>query len=224
MCAFAATAAVTVAHARMVEGRRLRDVLHAAEVERTRWARELHDATLQGLGALRLLLVTARRSGDPERLARAVESAIERLEDEIDDLRGMVRELRPAALDELGLGPAIEGLAQRVPGISVQTDVRVTRRLTPELETAVYRVAQEALNNAVRHASPSAVAIAVRDRDGAVEVEVRDDGRGFDPDAPVEGFGVTGMRERVALLDGELEIESSPAGTRVAAVLPGLSR
>jgi signal transduction histidine kinase len=217
---FAVHAATAVANARRVEARRLHDALHAAEAERTRWARELHDATLQGLGALRLLLVAGRRARDPERLARAVDDAIERLEDEIHGLRGLVRELRPAALDELGLGPALEGLAERVRGIPVTTDVRISRRLSAELETAVYRIAQEALNNAVHHGDPSAVAITVRDREGAVKLEVRDDGRGFDPDAPAEGFGLIGMRERVALLEGALEVDSSPGGTRVVAALP----
>jgi signal transduction histidine kinase len=229
LCTFAAHAATAVANARKVEARRLRDALHAAEAERTRWARELHDATLQGLGALRLLLVAARRSGDSHRVEVAVDGAIERLEDEIGGLRGLVRELRPAALDELGLGPAIEGLAQRISqqdeALAVQTDVALDgERLPAELETAVYRVVQEALNNAVRHAGAGHLGISVCRRDGAVCVEVGDDGRGLDPDAPATGYGLAGMRERVALLDGDLDIESSPAGSRVTAELPGLSR
>jgi signal transduction histidine kinase len=221
---FAAHAATAVANARKVEARRLRDALRAAEAERARWARELHDEPLQGLGALRLLLAGARRTRDPERLAAAVDAAIERLEGEIDGLRGLVRELRPAALDELGLGPALEGLAERA-GVPVGVDVRLGElRLLPELETAAYRIAQEALNNALRHAAASAVAISVHEEDGTVRVEVSDDGRGFDPDAPAAGFGLRGMRERVELVGGELEVESSAAGTRITATLPELSR
>jgi signal transduction histidine kinase len=222
--AFAASAATAVVQARSVEERRLHVALEAAEAERARWARELHDEPLQGLGALRLLLVGARRTGDPERVAAAVDGAIERLEGEIDALRGLVRELRPAALDELGLGPALEGLAERA-GMPVEVEVRLgERRLPADLEIAAYRIAQEALNNALRHAAANAVAISVHEEDGTVRVEVSDDGRGFDPDAPAVGFGLRGMRERVELVGGELEVESSAAGTRITATLPELSR
>jgi signal transduction histidine kinase len=217
--AFAASAATAVATARTVEEQRLRGALAAAEAERARWARELHDETLQGLGALRLLLVSARRSGD----AQHVGVAVERLEEEIDGLRGLIRDLRPAALDDLGLGPAIEGLAERAgrrEGLDVIADVTLPDRLPSEMETAVYRIVQEALTNAVRHAGATAVHISVDVRDGAIHAEVRDDGRGFDPGAPADGFGLTGMRERVALLRGELEIASSESGTYVAAALP----
>jgi signal transduction histidine kinase len=217
---FAASAATAVATARTVEEQRLRGALKAAEAERARWARELHDETLQGLGALRLLLVAARRGGDVEHLGVATE----RLEEEIDNLRGLIRDLRPAALDELGLGAAIEGLAERTErrgGVRVATDVRLpAERLGPELETAVYRLAQEALSNAVRHAAAQRVSIELDVRDGAIHVDVRDDGDGFDPNAPADGFGLLGMRERVALLRGELEISSSAAGTHVSAAIP----
>ncbi len=218
--AFAANAATAVATARTVEEKRLRGALQAAEAERARWARELHDQTLQGLGALRMMLVAARRSGNPQH----VEIAVERLEEEIDGLRGLIRDLRPAALDELGLGPAIEGLAERAgrrEGLDVSADVSLPgERLTAELETAVYRIVQEALTNAVRHSGATSVHIAVYADEDAVHAAVSDDGRGFDPGAPVDGFGLTGMHERVALLRGELEIASSETGTVVAAALP----
>jgi signal transduction histidine kinase len=219
---FAASAATAVANARSVEEQRLRAAMAAAEAERGRWARELHDETLQGLGALRLLLVAARR-GDDERLRAGVGHAIERLQGEIDALRGLVRELRPAALDELGLGPAIEGLAERAgrhDGVEVEIDVGLHGRPPADVETAVYRIVQEALNNAVRHADARHVRVAVRTEPGALRADVTDDGGGFDPAAPTDGFGLAGMRERVALLGGELALESSPAGTHVAAVLP----
>jgi signal transduction histidine kinase len=226
--AFAASAASAVVQARSVEERRLRTAVEAAEAERTRWARQLHDEPLQGLGALRLLLVGARRSRDPERLAAAVDAAVESLESEIDALRGLVRELRPAALDELGLGPALEGLAERSAsraGVTVEADVRLgERRLASELEIAAYRIAQEALDNALRHAAATTVTVSVHAEDGTVQVEVCDDGHGFDSDAPAAGFGLRGMRERVELLGGELDVESSAAGTRVTALLPVLSR
>ena len=217
---FASSAATAVATARTVEEQRLRGALDAAEAERARWARELHDETLQGLGALRLLLVATRRSGDVEHLGVAVQ----RLEDEIDGLRGLIRDLRPAALDELGLVPAIEGLAERaqrrgVVDVATAVDLPLDR-LPSDIEIAVYRVVQEALSNAVRHASARHVSIKLELRDHAIHADVHDDGDGFDPNAPADGFGLIGMRERVALLRGELEISSSAAGTHVSAAIP----
>ena len=224
--AFAASAAIAVANARSVEERRLHEVLRAAEAERTRWAGELHDGTLQSLGALRMLLVAARRGSDADRLGSVVDGAIESLEAEIDALRGLVRELRPASLDELGLGPAIEGLAARVArseGIEVRVDVDLRRaRLHADAETALYRIVQEALSNAVRHAAARHVSIAVDEHDGAIHVDLSDDGQGFDLDTPASGFGLAGIRERVARLHGELEIDSSAAGTHLAAVVPSV--
>jgi signal transduction histidine kinase len=218
--AFAASAATAVATARTVEEQRLRGALQAAEAERARWARELHDETLQGLGALRLLLVAARRSGDVD----LVNVAVQRLEEEIDGLRGLIRDLRPAALDELGLAAAIEGLAERAERrgvVHVGTDVRLPAgRLPSETEVGVYRVVQEAITNASRHASAQHLSIKLAVRDDAIHVDVDDDGDGFDPNAPADGFGLIGMRERVALLRGELEIASSAAGTHVSAAIP----
>ena len=221
--AFAASAATAVATARRVEEQRLRDALHAADEERSRWARELHDDTLQGLGGLRMLLTAAARSSDPAQLRSAVEGAVERIEEEIDGLRGLIRELRPAALDQLGLAAAIEGLATRTAerqGIVVEVTVELrAARYAPALETALYRIVQEAVGNAVRHSGASSVEIAVGERGGVLHVRVHDDGRGFDPSAD-DGFGLTGMRERVALRHGELEITSSPGGTTVCVALP----
>jgi signal transduction histidine kinase len=223
LTAFAASAATAVATARTVEEQRLRDTLQASEEERRRWARELHDETLQGLGALRVLLSSARRSRDPERLEAAVGEAVQQLEDEIEGLRSLIRELRPAALDELGAAAAIEDLAARTGaryGIEVTVELDLRERRAPEVETALYRIIQEALINAVKHAGPRRIEIRAREGDGMVRVEISDDGAGFDPEAPRTGFGLTGLRERVALLHGELEITSSGDGTLVAAALP----
>jgi signal transduction histidine kinase len=155
-----------------------------------------------------------------------VRTAVEQIDTEIEKLRILITELRPAALDELGLQPAIESLASRVAaveGIEVETDVGLgaeDERLPPELETAVYRLVQEALTNVVKHAGADRVTIEIAAHDGHVEVLVRDDGAGFDPAAPREGFGITGMRERVGLADGSLAITSSPGeGTTVRATL-----
>jgi signal transduction histidine kinase len=222
--AFAASAATAVATARSVEEQRLHDALDAAENERKRWARELHDDTLQGLGGLRMLLVAASRIDDPARLRVTVRDALGRIEEEIDGLRGLIRELRPAALDELGLPAAIEGLAMRATerqAVEVNARVQLPRaRYSPDVETAVYRVVQEALNNAIRHAHATRVTIAIDEHANVLHLQVHDNGRGFDPEHPTDGFGLAGMRERVALLRGDLEIASSADGTSVTAAIP----
>jgi signal transduction histidine kinase len=198
--------------------------MRAAEAERRHWARELHDETLQGLGGLRMLLTAASRSNDPELLRQGVADAVQRLEEEIDGLRGLVRELRPAALDELGPAAAIEGLTTRVSDrndVEVSADVRLAaKRYGPDVETAIYRIVQEAVNNAVRHSGAEHVRVTVEGDLDIVHVCVSDDGSGFDPTAPDDGFGLTGMRERVALLRGDLEICSSSEGTTITAAIP----
>jgi signal transduction histidine kinase len=227
LLAFAASAATAVATAQSVEQQRLRESMTAAEQERRRWARELHDETLQGLAGFQMLLSSALRRSDPKALELAVRTAVEQIGTEIEKLRMLITELRPAALDELGLQPAIESLATRVAaveGLEVETQVDLDElggeRLAPELETAAYRLVQEALTNVVKHARADSVAIELLARDGGVELMVRDDGMGFDPGAPRAGFGITGMRERVGLCDGTLTIDSSPGeGTTVRAWL-----
>ena len=206
------------------EQQRVRDAMQAAEEERRRWARTLHDDTLQELGALLMLLAAARRSRHPEGLSAAVDEAVGRIEQQIDGLRGLIRELRPAALDEFGPAAAIEDLASQAAersGIAVTAEVHLPgARHSPELETALFRIVQEALTNAVRHAGAGHVEIAVVAAGGVLHTRVRDDGRGFDPSTPTDGFGLTGMHERVALMKGELEIASSAGGTIVTAALP----
>ena len=107
-----------------------------------------------------------------------------------------------------------------VEGLEVRVEVEVGGRLSPELETTVYRIVQEALTNIAKHARAEHVGIDVALDYDVVRVEVTDDGRGFDPEARVEGFGLVGMRERVALAHGQLEIESAPGRTVVRASLP----
>jgi signal transduction histidine kinase len=224
--AFAASAATAVATAQTVEHERLRESMAAAEQERRRWARELHDETLQGLAGLQVVLSSALRRSEEGSLELAVRGAVEQIGTEIEKLRMLITELRPAALDELGLQPAIESLASRVAaveGLEVETEVSVgsgEERLPPELETTVYRLVQEALTNVVKHAGAERVTIEIAAHDHTVELVVRDDGAGFDPEEPRDGFGITGMRERVGLCDGTLTITSGPgAGTTLAATL-----
>jgi signal transduction histidine kinase len=220
IAAVAASAATAVATAQSVAKERLRDSIAAAEQARARWARELHDETLQGLVGLRMLLSSARRSGPSTELS----DAIDHTKREIVNLRALIAELRPAALDELGLGPAIETLASRsgsACGAEVQTRVALggSGRLAPETESTVYRVVQEALTNVAKHAGASQVRVEVARANGTVSVLVEDDGRGFDPGAATDGLGLVGMRERVELTGGRLSIRSRP-GTLVRAELP----
>jgi signal transduction histidine kinase len=222
---FAQSAATAVATARSVEAERLRHSLRSAEQERTRWARELHDETLQGLAALRVLLQSGLKVGG-ETLEQAVRQATDQVATEITNLRSLITELRPAALDQLGLEAALEGLALRareVEGLDVEVDVCVDgEALDPDLRTGVYRLVQEALTNVGKHAGAQHVAIRLAPGPEGLEVRVADDGAGFDTAAPTEGFGVAGMRERAALMGGDLEVRSGPEGTTVRAVLPEL--
>ena len=224
LSSFAASAATAVATARTVEAQRLRETIESAEEERRRWARELHDDTLQALGALRFVLASGRR-GDDDRMRAAVDEGVTQLDDAIDGLRSLIRELRPAALDELGPGPAIEDLAGQTlarHGIEVATDVRLPAgvRHASTVEITLYRIVQEALTNAVKHSGAQRVEIAVNEKQGMLRARVADDGHGFDAAAGTDGFGLMGMRERVGLLGGELEIASSADGTVVTAALP----
>jgi signal transduction histidine kinase len=229
LTSFAASAATAVATAQTVQSDRLRHSLEAAESERKHWARELHDETLQSLGGLKMLASTARRNPDPERVGQALEQLVDGLDVEIENLHSIISSLRPAALDDLGLRPAIEALAEhhRVAlGLDVYTHLRLPdpakheRRLAPELEVTLYRLVQEALTNIVKHADASRVDVTVNVHHGRVNLRVADDGSGFDTGQVSNGFGLTGMRERVLLAGGELELISSPGGTTVAAALP----
>jgi signal transduction histidine kinase len=228
--AFAASAATAVVTAQSVAADRLRASLDAAERERRRWARELHDETLQALGALRVLISSGLRTGSPEALERVARDAVEQLTTEIASLRTLITELRPAALDDLGLQPALEALAERVrvvEGLQVELEVdthgpagRGQERLPGDVETAVYRLVQEALTNVAKHARATRVDVSVVEHDGQVSVRVRDDGRGFDPAERTAGFGLTGMRERAELAGGSLRVESTRGrGTVVSARL-----
>jgi signal transduction histidine kinase len=224
---FAASAAIAVATARGVEAQRLRDSLGAAEAERRRWARDLHDETLQGLGATKLALTAALR-GDSEQARRQVAMAVGQLEHEIVALRGIIADLRPPALDELGLEPALRTLAERVAdlhGLTLELDLELgERRLDPELETIAYRVAQEALTNIVKHAGATCIRLELRTSASALELAVHDDGRGLQQPAPAVrtgGYGITGMRERAQIGGGRLRVDSRDGGgTTVALTLP----
>ncbi len=210
--------------------RAARERLRAAETERSRWARELHDETLQGLAAVHVLLSSGIRAGATDDMRARMRLAQEQIEGELDKLRGLISDLRPAALDELGLAASVKDLAERtqvVYGIEVETTLALhtregaPRRLASDVETAAYRITQECLSNAARHARATRIAVELGQADGSLHVRIRDDGQGFDVAGETGGFGLRGMRERVDLLDGRLTIDSaSGEGTEVMASLP----
>ena len=228
--AFAISAATAVATAHTAASELYRQRLAAAEDERGRWARELHDETLQSLAGLRIALSGAARTGGLQVLEAAVIQAIDDLDDGISSLRALVTDLRPVVLDDLGLAAAVEALCERASrhGLEVDRSIepayeqgREPKRHTAELETALYRIIQEALTNASKHGQARRAVIETRELPTTVELTVRDDGKGFDPTASTAGFGLLGMRERVALLRGAVQIESSPGtGTTVTASFP----
>ena len=226
---FAASAATAVVLAQSVQSDRLRSSLAAADAERGRWARELHDETLQALAALRLLLRTALQRQDPEGSRQAMREAVGQIEREIANLRAIITELRPPALCELGLCAAIESLIDHTRdhnGLHIDSELALTgaaaeqERDAEDLEASVYRLVQEALTNVAKHAHADRVRVAVSESDCELLVEVQDDGVGYDTDAANDGFGVAGMRERVGLAGGTLKIDSGEHGTLLSASLP----
>jgi signal transduction histidine kinase len=227
---FATTAATAVATAQSTASEVHRQRLAAAEGERGRWARELHDDTLQNLAGLRLQLSAARRTGGLDVLDEAVADAIEHLKEGMSNLRALVTDLRPAALDQLGLGAAVEALTERAGrhGLEIDSSIEFAderedepNRRASELETAIYRIIQEALTNAAKHGHATRAVVEVHEAPLTVELTVRDDGDGFDPATNTSGFGLLGMRERVQLLRGTIAVASSPGGgTTVTASFP----
>ena len=227
---FAASAASTIVTVQAVEAEKLQLSIEASERERRRWARELHDETLQELGALRVLLDAAGRKEESQSSAEERRLAIEHVDRGIRNLQGLITELRPAALDDLGVGAAIEARARQSSDrfdIEIDVDIDLAgegetgpARLPPDIEATIYRLVQEATNNAIKHAESERISVTVSRSEGSVDVTVADDGKGFDPDRAERSFGLIGMQERVALSGGNLEIDSFPGrGTEVRAEL-----
>jgi len=224
---FAASAANAVAVSRSIEADRLRSTVAAADAERSRWARELHDQTLQALGGLRVGLSSALRQDELTVYGEATRRAINDIESEIANLRAIIADLRPSLLDDLGLRAALEALLdrRREDGLAIECELSLPELDSGngqqrDLETAVYRLVQEALTNVVKHAAASEVRVAVLATDQAFTVDVADNGVGFDTSATTTGFGLAGMRERIFLLGGSLEIESGDQGTTVRSRIP----
>jgi two-component system sensor histidine kinase UhpB len=199
--------------------------LHAQEEERRRLARDLHDEVNQALTAILLRLQAVSQDAPPEIVDELAE--VRRLVNQaMDELLRLARELRPTALDDHGLYSALEGQVRRFRSqTGIAADLRTIgepAELDPEREIAVFRIAQEALANVARHAEASAVQIELgRIGDGGVALTVRDDGRGFAPLAAGDGLGLNGMAERARLVGGKLDVDSRPgAGTAVSLRVP----
>jgi signal transduction histidine kinase len=213
--AFASRASVAVDLSERVTQDALRRAVEAQELERRRLARELHDGIGQDLTSLLLALRTVEEGAG---LRDLVVTALH-------DVRRLAVELRPKALDDFGLVPALDRLATTFAeqtGMGIELEDRLgDRRLPPDAETGLYRIVQEALTNTVKHAQAQHVSIFLTWRDGRAAAVIEDDGRGFDPQDATEGLGLLGMRERLALLGGSLVIESSlGAGTTLVAEVP----
>jgi signal transduction histidine kinase len=222
---FAVRAALAVDLSERIARDSLRRVVETQELERRRLARELHDETGQALTSILLGLKALEERTEDASASASIEELREIVVSTLQDVRRLAVELRPSALDDFGLVAALERLAESFAeqsGISVDFQAALAdERLPEEAETALYRIVQESLTNVVKHARARRVSILLTRKDGAVKAVVEDDGQGFDPEAPGDGFGLVGMQERLALLGGRLEIESTPeAGTTVAAEVP----
>jgi signal transduction histidine kinase len=205
-------AAVLIEHSRLYEARRELSVLE----ERNRLARELHDALTQSLFGLRLRL----EAGD-------VDSARSVLDEVFAELRSLILQLRPPALERDGLVASLAkhlDVVGRTHGMSTRLDAAALGEVEPDTEQALFRIAQEALTNVVKHAAASSVHVHLARTDGMVTLEIVDDGQGFDPSDPSIGarrLGLVSMRERASELGGSLVVESErDVGTSVRARVP----
>ena len=223
---FAARAAVAVELSQRVARDAVRRVVQAQELERQRLARELHDETGQALTSILLGLKPLEEALADHPAQATLAGLREQVVNALQGVRRLAVELRPAVLDDYGLVPALERL---ITAFGEQSDTRIDfhsalgeARLPSDMETALYRVVQESLTNIVKHANAKHVSVSLARRPPGVAVVIEDDGAGFDQRAVrADGIGLLGMRERLALLDGRLEIESRPgAGTTVVAEVP----
>jgi signal transduction histidine kinase len=224
--AFAIRAAVAVDLSERIARDALQRVVDTQESERRRLARELHDETGQALTSILLGLKSLQEGLEDERSQAALAELRELVVATLQDVRRLAVELRPRALDDFGLEAALERLTdtfREQTGIDVDFEASLGgERLPGDVETALYRIVQESLTNVVKHARARRVSIVLTRRSGGVTAVIEDDGQGFDPGHTREGgFGLAGMRERLSLLDGRLEIETAPgAGATLAADVP----
>ena len=224
--ALGSRAATAVSLSQRVSRDVLGRVVAAQEHERKRLARELHDETGQALTSILLGLKPLEQAVSGEEALAAIGSVRELVVSTLQDVRRLAVELRPSALDDFGLVPAVERLVETFreqSGIRVDLETNLgDERLPAEAETTIYRIVQEALTNIVKHAEATHASVLLTRRDGLVAALVEDDGRGFDTAAvDDEGLGLVGMRERLGLVGGQLRIESAGgSGTSLVAEVP----
>lgn len=221
----AAHAAVAIEQARLLEASRELSIYE----ERARLARDLHDATVQTLFSLSLSAEVAASAltGDPAAALVEIQRIQELSQAAVSELRSLIFELRPPALEDEGLVPTLAkrlDVLGRTHGIKVALVAPLSERLEPGVETGLFRIVQEALANVARHADAGRVEVALEMVDMSVRVTVSDDGVGFDPEARAilsRRLGLTSMRERAQALGGDLVIDSTPGrGTRVTVSVP----
>ena len=204
------------------------EVIRAGDDERARLARELHDSTAQTLSAVVMQLATTIRTVEPPELAARLETVRGAVVDALEEVRVLSHTVHPRVLDDLGLPAALRQFGREMEGhadVPIVIDAPPSASaLSPASASVLYRVAQEAITNALRHGAPTVVEVFLRFDDEAATLEVTDDGEGFDAaDAAQKGsgLGIFSMRERVALVDGVFELVSGPGmGTRVRATVP----
>jgi signal transduction histidine kinase len=221
---FATRAAIAVDLSARVAANALRRILEAQELERRRLARELHDQTGQELTSVLLGLKAVEEATSAAERGEALAGVREQVVGTLHDVRRIAVELRPKALDDFGLVAALERLRDTFSeqtGMRVDLESQIRDRLPTDVETALYRIVQEALTNIVKHAQATAVSIVLTRKAGIVTAVIEDDGRGFNLDRTSDGLGLLGMGERLALLGGKLKVESSHgAGTTIVAEVP----
>jgi two-component system sensor histidine kinase UhpB len=201
-----------------------RTALAAQEAERLRVAQELHDEIGQTLTAVTIQAERAAEA-DPEHARAALRGVADAVRDSLDEVRRIARELRPEALDDLGLVNALIALCNRIDAqhkLAVERDLRGRLpALTAEQELVTYRIAQEGLTNALRHSGARSARLSLMADAETLTLVVADDGKGMPEHLPTDTSGIAGMRERALLVDGSLSIESHPgAGTEVRLTIP----
>lgn len=205
-------------------------IIEAQEKERKRISREIHDGPAQSLANILIrseIVDLAFRDGDTEQALTEMKSIRESIRQALREVRRIIYDLRPMALDDLGLFPTIK---KHISSISEYNNIDIDlalhgdeRRLDPHYEVAVFRIIQEGLQNAIKHAKASRIIVRLEIRDNLIALNIEDDGIGFDPENinKKDSYGLIGMKERVDLLDGELTIKSEPnRGTKIVVKLP----
>jgi signal transduction histidine kinase len=230
LVAFATSAASAIATARSVERGLLRRSIQALEGERRRWAEEINARTLERLSRMRAELAAARAGDAPGQLDGVLDATLQELGEQIDALGWIITQLRPPELDEAGIAASLQPLFVHagLTGLAVDAQIdlayesgRAPTRLSAAIEVTVFRVVQEALDNAIQHGGARCASVLLTERDDELTLRVHDEGRGFDAAAQSDGYGFVDMRQRLAFVDGTLEIASEPgAGTTVTARVP----